>query len=110
MPEHSGHASKCVPYFLCSDGAEEDRLAEVLKADTKKQIKAVAVVHNETTTGTVWHGGLAFMLLLLPLSQRQLLPSICPSIHAIACLHTQASLLTLWVYVQCWTSSIIQRC
>ena len=27
------------------------RLAEVLKADTEKKIKAVCVVHNETTTG-----------------------------------------------------------
>jgi alanine-glyoxylate transaminase/serine-glyoxylate transaminase/serine-pyruvate transaminase len=33
------------------DGADEAKLAEILKADTKKQIKAVAVVHNETTTG-----------------------------------------------------------
>eukprot|EP00887_Chlorella_sp_A99_P004003 scaffold11.g4003.t1 len=33
------------------DGAEEDRLAEVLKADTEKKIRAVCVVHNETTTG-----------------------------------------------------------
>ncbi|KAI3429691.1 hypothetical protein D9Q98_005776 [Chlorella vulgaris] len=33
------------------DGAYEDKLAEVLKADTGKKIKAVCVVHNETTTG-----------------------------------------------------------
>ncbi|PRW60237.1 serine--glyoxylate aminotransferase isoform B [Chlorella sorokiniana] len=33
------------------DGAYEDKLAEVLKADTEKKIKAVCVVHNETTTG-----------------------------------------------------------
>ena len=33
------------------DGADEARLAEVLKADTEKKIKAVCVVHNETTTG-----------------------------------------------------------
>ncbi|KAK9828747.1 hypothetical protein WJX72_001909 [[Myrmecia] bisecta] len=33
------------------EGADEAKLAEILKADTKKEIKAVAVVHNETTTG-----------------------------------------------------------
>ena len=33
------------------DGADEAKLAEVLKADTGKKIKAVCVVHNETTTG-----------------------------------------------------------
>lgn len=33
------------------DGAYEDRLAEVLAADGEKKIKAVCVVHNETTTG-----------------------------------------------------------
>ncbi|PSC68939.1 serine-glyoxylate aminotransferase [Micractinium conductrix] len=33
------------------DGAYEDKLAEVLKADKDKKIKAVCVVHNETTTG-----------------------------------------------------------
>lgn len=33
------------------DGADEERLAEILKADTEKKIKAVCVVHNETTTG-----------------------------------------------------------
>lgn len=33
------------------DGADEDRMAEVLRADKKAEIKAVAVVHNETTTG-----------------------------------------------------------
>jgi alanine-glyoxylate transaminase/serine-glyoxylate transaminase/serine-pyruvate transaminase len=32
-------------------GADEERLAAVLAADTGKKIKAVAVVHNETTTG-----------------------------------------------------------
>lgn len=33
------------------DGADEDKLEEVLRNDTKKEIKAVCVVHNETTTG-----------------------------------------------------------
>ena len=33
------------------EGADEARLEEVLKADSEKQIKAVCVVHNETTTG-----------------------------------------------------------
>lgn len=33
------------------DGADEEKLAEVLKADVDKKIKAVCVVHNETTTG-----------------------------------------------------------
>jgi alanine-glyoxylate transaminase/serine-glyoxylate transaminase/serine-pyruvate transaminase len=32
-------------------GADEARLEAVLKADTEKKIKAVMVVHNETTTG-----------------------------------------------------------
>jgi aspartate aminotransferase-like enzyme len=32
-------------------GADEAKLEEILKADTDKKIKAVAVVHNETTTG-----------------------------------------------------------
>ncbi len=32
-------------------GVDEAKLAEILKADTEKKIKAVAVVHNETTTG-----------------------------------------------------------
>jgi len=33
------------------EGANEEKLAEILKADTEKKIKAVAVVHNETATG-----------------------------------------------------------
>jgi alanine-glyoxylate transaminase/serine-glyoxylate transaminase/serine-pyruvate transaminase len=33
------------------DGANEEELAKVLKADKDKKIKAVCVVHNETTTG-----------------------------------------------------------
>eukprot|EP01025_Chloroclados_australasicus_P058866 TRINITY_DN7436_c0_g1_i9.p1 TRINITY_DN7436_c0_g1~~TRINITY_DN7436_c0_g1_i9.p1 ORF type:complete len:529 (+),score=51.14 TRINITY_DN7436_c0_g1_i9:151-1587(+) len=33
------------------DGAYEDKLAEILQADTNKEIKAVCVVHNETATG-----------------------------------------------------------
>jgi aspartate aminotransferase-like enzyme len=33
------------------EGADEARLDAVLKADTDKKIKAVCVVHNETTTG-----------------------------------------------------------
>lgn len=33
------------------DGADEERLAEVLRQDKDKKIKAVCVVHNETTTG-----------------------------------------------------------
>ncbi len=32
-------------------GADEAKLEQILKADTDKKIKAVAVVHNETTTG-----------------------------------------------------------
>lgn len=32
-------------------GADEKKLEQILKADTDKKIKAVAVVHNETTTG-----------------------------------------------------------
>lgn len=32
-------------------GADENRIYEALKADTKHEIKAVCVVHNETTTG-----------------------------------------------------------
>lgn len=33
------------------DGADEAKLEEVLRADTEKTIRAVAVVHNETATG-----------------------------------------------------------
>ena len=33
------------------EGADEERLAAALAKDTAKRIKAVAVVHNETTTG-----------------------------------------------------------
>lgn len=33
------------------DGANEDRLENVLREDKDKKIKAVCVVHNETTTG-----------------------------------------------------------
>lgn len=33
------------------EGADEARLDALLKADTEKKIKAVCVVHNETTTG-----------------------------------------------------------
>ena len=32
-------------------GADEKKLEQILKADTDKKIKAVGVVHNETTTG-----------------------------------------------------------
>lgn len=32
-------------------GADEGRLEEELRKDTEKKIKAVCVVHNETTTG-----------------------------------------------------------
>lgn len=35
------------------EGADEARLDAVLKADTGKKIKAVCVVHNETTTGAL---------------------------------------------------------
>lgn len=33
------------------EGVPEDKLAQILKDDTEKKIKAVTVVHNETTTG-----------------------------------------------------------
>ncbi len=33
------------------EGADEGKLEEILRKDTEKKIKAVAVVHNETTTG-----------------------------------------------------------
>ncbi len=33
------------------EGANEETLDAILKADTEKKIKAVCVVHNETTTG-----------------------------------------------------------
>ncbi|GMH33806.1 hypothetical protein BSKO_01640 [Bryopsis sp. KO-2023] len=33
------------------DGADENKLEEILREDTEKKIKAVCVVHNETTTG-----------------------------------------------------------
>ena len=34
------------------EGVPEDKLEQILKEDTNKSIKAVTVVHNETTTGT----------------------------------------------------------
>jgi len=39
------------------EGVPEDKLAEILKKDTEKKIKAVTVVHNETTTGTLLRMG-----------------------------------------------------
>jgi len=36
---------------IWGEGAREERLEEVLRADVEKKIKAVMVVHNETTTG-----------------------------------------------------------
>ena len=33
------------------EGVPEDKLEQILKEDTNKEIKAVTVVHNETTTG-----------------------------------------------------------
>jgi len=33
------------------DGADEDKLAQILAADKDKKIKGIMVVHNETTTG-----------------------------------------------------------
>ena len=33
------------------EGVPEDKLEQILKEDTEKKIKAVTVVHNETTTG-----------------------------------------------------------
>ena len=33
------------------DGADEEKLQDILSKDKDKRIKAVAVVHNETTTG-----------------------------------------------------------
>ena len=33
------------------EGVPEDKLEQILKEDTDKKIKAVTVVHNETTTG-----------------------------------------------------------
>ena len=56
-------------------GADEARLEQVLKADTDKKIKAVAVVHNETTTGVTSDVGgvrqvrLAAACARLPVSQ-----------------------------------------
>ena len=51
----TGHCPRCaqVEVLECEwgCGADEARLEQVLKADTDKKIKAVAVVHNETTTG-----------------------------------------------------------
>jgi alanine-glyoxylate transaminase/serine-glyoxylate transaminase/serine-pyruvate transaminase len=35
------------------EGADEGLLEELLRKDSEKKIKAVCVVHNETTTGGV---------------------------------------------------------
>ena len=43
-----------VPEFIAGDwrhGADPDAVAARLRADTEKRIKAIAVVHNETSTG-----------------------------------------------------------
>lgn len=34
------------------EGVPEDKLEQILKEDSNKSIKAVTVVHNETTTGS----------------------------------------------------------
>lgn len=49
--QHGMHAQvECVEVpWGC--GADEAKLEQILKADTDKKVKAVAVVHNETTTG-----------------------------------------------------------
>ena len=47
----SFHVLKYVLTILFRCGADEARLQRVLEADTEKKIKAVMVVHNETTTG-----------------------------------------------------------
>ena len=53
-------SSACCLGFSCAlqewgNGANCDRLKAVLEADTEKKIKAVMIVHNETTTGvTRW--------------------------------------------------------
>ena len=33
------------------DGADEEKLYKALAEDTERKIKAVCIVHNETTTG-----------------------------------------------------------
>ena len=35
------------------EGVPENKLEQILKDDSNKSIKAVTVVHNETTTGTL---------------------------------------------------------
>jgi hypothetical protein len=42
----------CRPW---GEGADESILQDILAKDKDKKIKAVAVVHNETTTGAGWH-------------------------------------------------------
>ncbi len=50
------HICPCIAQVECVEvpwgcGADEAKLEQILKADTDKKVKAVAVVHNETTTG-----------------------------------------------------------
>ena len=50
MMERLGLDVHCVD-VPWGEGVHEDKLAEILRADKEKKIKAIAVVHNETTTG-----------------------------------------------------------
>ena len=70
------------------DGADEDKLQDILSKDKDKKIKAVAVVHNETTTGVTseigkvlpaW--GLASIACMPVVTAQQRLPAAC-GLHA----------------------------
>jgi len=50
MMERLGLDVTCID-VRWGDGADEAKIEEILKADTKHEYKAVCVVHNETTTG-----------------------------------------------------------
>ena len=63
-------------------GADEAKLEQILKADTDKKIKAVAVVHNETTTGVTSDIKQVREVPSIPLMQA--LTVLCESHHFLA--------------------------
>ncbi len=71
-------------------GADEAKLEQILKADTDKKIKAVAVVHNETTTGVTSDIGQVRQVTILFISMQ--IPYI---------LRTAISLWLEWIAMAC---------
>ena len=54
MEEDGGEAIGLKPEFIKTDwriGADPSAIEDALRKDTNKEIKAVCVLHNETSTG-----------------------------------------------------------